>query len=646
MRLESLLSNLLGQAGTTARGGSTGAFSELLGQTFDRIQAEPGGGEALSRWFQNLPAESRAQLPAELQQRLAALNQASAAVGGSGVRTAFELTPAVVSDHRALDTQVSEPAALESDAVAVLARPPGALGPQAGLASAAAATFESGPGTVSGWVGRAVGSLVTPASQTGTGSVPAATLGLANQTGAMSTPAPAAASSLEDATLALRQWAQQTDASLAPASLDVGGDDLERVLGRLQAQFAGPLPLPTARLPGLGPVSAAGLAEATHVAAASVPVGNPGVASLIGSEGLALATGGEALAGLEAELQRIGEAVRVQLQQDAEANRDGMDALASGMADLATQSPLLAALVGGFRDVGRDRISLRPAVAGSEGGTASVIAAPASLGGLDLSSNGSTGAGEVGLRALNSPGAGVESALMPGVTVASRAQVEGLSAGNGPAAVATASGTAGAIPVAGTGQTELVAPEQERADPLADPLMIGLDGRGLERRLGQTEAPIDTLLPRDSLQRPLGTPGFAPELGQQLRIMAQQQGVQEARLRLNPEALGPLDVRIEVAEDSVRVELNAQQGFTREQLEAAAPRLRDLLSQGGFAQVSVEVGSGFNPNLAQGSGQGGERDGSGRQGSGGAASAETGTAGGSAGRLAGRAGPEGVDTFA
>jgi flagellar hook-length control protein FliK len=75
-------------------------------------------------------------------------------------------------------------------------------------------------------------------------------------------------------------------------------------------------------------------------------------------------------------------------------------------------------------------------------------------------------------------------------------------------------------------------------------------------------------------------------------MVMSEEGVQSARLRLHPENLGSLDVRIQVEDDSARVWFTVQHGQTREALEAALPRLRDLFAEQGMQLVQADVESG------------------------------------------------------
>ena len=100
----------------------------------------------------------------------------------------------------------------------------------------------------------------------------------------------------------------------------------------------------------------------------------------------------------------------------------------------------------------------------------------------------------------------------------------------------------------------------------------------------------------------LGTPMTQPEwadgLGEQVVWLANQ-NLENAHIRLNPAHLGPLEVRVSVADDRASVAFAAHHALTREALEAAAPRLREMLQAQGFANVNVEVGQQSHQSAGQ-----------------------------------------------
>jgi flagellar hook-length control protein FliK len=62
-----------------------------------------------------------------------------------------------------------------------------------------------------------------------------------------------------------------------------------------------------------------------------------------------------------------------------------------------------------------------------------------------------------------------------------------------------------------------------------------------------------------------------------------------AELRLNPPELGPLEVSLNVNSDEVSVSFQAQHAATREAVENALPRLREMLAQNGLTLANADV---------------------------------------------------------
>lgn len=80
---------------------------------------------------------------------------------------------------------------------------------------------------------------------------------------------------------------------------------------------------------------------------------------------------------------------------------------------------------------------------------------------------------------------------------------------------------------------------------------------------------------------PVHHPRFAEALTQQVSVMARD-GIQQARISLNPAELGPVELRVVVRNDEASVQLAAHTAAVREILEDALPRLREQFEQSGM----------------------------------------------------------------
>ncbi|UQB41684.1 flagellar hook-length control protein FliK [Thiomicrospira microaerophila] len=92
-----------------------------------------------------------------------------------------------------------------------------------------------------------------------------------------------------------------------------------------------------------------------------------------------------------------------------------------------------------------------------------------------------------------------------------------------------------------------------------------------------------------SVQYPINHEKWAQAIGKRILFMANQQ-MQQAQISLNPEKLGPIQLRLQLDRDQLlSVSMTAQHALTREALEAAIPRLREMLSEAGIAFEDIKV---------------------------------------------------------
>lgn len=106
---------------------------------------------------------------------------------------------------------------------------------------------------------------------------------------------------------------------------------------------------------------------------------------------------------------------------------------------------------------------------------------------------------------------------------------------------------------------------------------------------GQSAAPA---LPGIPAPLPIATPIQQPQWGADLgnRVMWMvKQDVQTADIKLNPPHLGPLEVRVSMANDGVSVTFSSHHATVRDALDAAMPRLRDMLMDNGLQLANANV---------------------------------------------------------
>ena len=103
-----------------------------------------------------------------------------------------------------------------------------------------------------------------------------------------------------------------------------------------------------------------------------------------------------------------------------------------------------------------------------------------------------------------------------------------------------------------------------------------------------------------AIAQPVASPGWGDVLGDRVMWMVGQQQ-QGAELRLNPPALGPLEVKLSMTDGQATLTFSTQHLPVKEALEAATPRLREMFSESGInlGSVSVNVGTSSQQQQAE-----------------------------------------------
>ncbi|TGR55853.1 flagellar hook-length control protein FliK [Mesorhizobium sp. M00.F.Ca.ET.151.01.1.1] len=87
----------------------------------------------------------------------------------------------------------------------------------------------------------------------------------------------------------------------------------------------------------------------------------------------------------------------------------------------------------------------------------------------------------------------------------------------------------------------------------------------------------------------LGDEGFDQAIGARLGWLADQK-IGHAHIRLSPDDLGPVDVRLQLNGDKVHASFSSPHVDVRQALESSLPRLRELLGEQGFQLAHADVG--------------------------------------------------------
>lgn len=125
-----------------------------------------------------------------------------------------------------------------------------------------------------------------------------------------------------------------------------------------------------------------------------------------------------------------------------------------------------------------------------------------------------------------------------------------------------------------------------------------LRGEMAQYQLSLRQGMEQSLQTADMVQR------FAPVMRQQLITMVSN-GVQQAEIRLDPPELGAMMVRVQVHGDQTQVQFHVTQTQTRDMLEQAMPRLREMLQEQGMNLADSHISQGGREQGEQQGGNGG-----------------------------------------
>jgi flagellar hook-length control protein FliK len=87
---------------------------------------------------------------------------------------------------------------------------------------------------------------------------------------------------------------------------------------------------------------------------------------------------------------------------------------------------------------------------------------------------------------------------------------------------------------------------------------------------------------------PVGQQGWDQAVGERVLWMTRH-GLQEAKIELHPRELGPVEIRVSVQDDQASVAFTTHSPAARDALEAAMPRLRDMLADSGLNLAQSDV---------------------------------------------------------
>lgn len=159
---------------------------------------------------------------------------------------------------------------------------------------------------------------------------------------------------------------------------------------------------------------------------------------------------------------------------------------------------------------------------------------------------------------------------------------------------------------------ELAAPAAKQDAASAAPTPVVLPAMQQAAVASQPQA-VFTPAYSDKIQSNVGSAGWNQALGTKITWMATA-GMQSASLSLNPPDLGPMQVVLNVHNQQADATFITAQPEVKQALEAAMPKLREMMDQAGIQLGQANVQTGM-PNQQQGAGNGQQQARSGSSGS-------------------------------
>ena len=115
---------------------------------------------------------------------------------------------------------------------------------------------------------------------------------------------------------------------------------------------------------------------------------------------------------------------------------------------------------------------------------------------------------------------------------------------------------------------------------------------------GTQQAVITNRIDSPVLTKPLTHPDWSKDLGNQIVWMNNKE-LSTAEIRINPEHLGPISVRIDLTQDQASVQFTAQHTEVKEALEASIPKLREMLGTQQLNLTNITVSQGATSDQGQ-----------------------------------------------
>jgi flagellar hook-length control protein FliK len=132
---------------------------------------------------------------------------------------------------------------------------------------------------------------------------------------------------------------------------------------------------------------------------------------------------------------------------------------------------------------------------------------------------------------------------------------------------------------------------------VAQDLILGGDNKNLARGVAEinqlNKHPAEIRAEVPGLSKPIDHPEWNKDLGERILWM-NSRSMPSAEIKLNPQHLGPISVRVDMNQDQATISFAAQHGSVRDALEASIPKLRELLSTQQLNLTDVNISQHFS----------------------------------------------------
>ena len=121
---------------------------------------------------------------------------------------------------------------------------------------------------------------------------------------------------------------------------------------------------------------------------------------------------------------------------------------------------------------------------------------------------------------------------------------------------------------------------------------------GLSAEMIPFHSPADIKTDSLAISRPLDHPDWSKDLGEQI-VWMNNKTMSAAEIKLNPEHLGPISVRIDIHQDQASIMFTAHHAEAKEAIESSIPKLREMLDTQQLNLINVNISQNSTPDQGQ-----------------------------------------------